>query len=156
MWEDAGYDGCRGFHYGLLRPVWQDVISRTKFETTKMFQCLWNSKTISQKKKAFGANWKSLDFIFIFMEKKKKEVPILRNIHLCLWNSYVLKNAWRERREKWREVGKKGGGGEVEKECEELGMWRAIWPSKYLPLKFQNTLFYFLFLIKWSKYKPGA
>lgn len=38
----------------------------------------------------------------------------------------------------------------------EPGMRRKVWPSQYLPLKFQNVLFYFLFLIKWSIYKPEA
>lgn len=125
-----------------------------KFETTKMLQCLWKPKTISQKKKSFWVNWKSLDFIFTFMKKRN---PHQRKIHLCLWNSYLLKNAWRKRRvggvggrgkEKW-ERGRKG-------QCREPATRRTIWPSQYLSLKFQNALFYFLFLIKQSKCKPEA
>lgn len=66
-----------------------------------MSQCLWKYKMIPQEKKSFRENWKTLDFIFTFMKKKK--IPI--------WGQFTFEIHIHL---KWLE-GRKGGKGQKER-----------------------------------------
>lgn len=123
---------------------------------------IWDNKNVSMFKKAqnyfpekepIGTNWKSLDFIFTFMKERN---PHLRKIQLCLWNSSLLKNDWKQGREVEGRRKRKWEGGR-----EKRLVYRA-WNMKYnltisVPASpISKYILYFLLLIKWSRYKPEA
>lgn len=80
-----------------------------------MLQCLWKPKTISQKKKSFRANWKSLAFIFTFTEKK--EIPIREKFTSVFEILIYLKMP--EGKEGWGAWGEEGK--KNEREAEKVG-----------------------------------
>lgn len=141
-WRGCEFWWLLCLHYSLSRPIWQDTISRRKFEITKMSQCLWKSKTISLKKKPFRANWKSFDFIFTFTGKKH---PHLRTIQPSLWNPYPFRNNWKEGREEGREERKEKGreGGKLAHRAQKVQNNLTIWVNCRSNFKIQS---FFLFI----------